>query len=182
MTRTVVIVFCLCVSSCVSVPLSTIVRMSTFDGRDFAKLDAEVVRVRITLPQGFGLNVGMSWLGVEVKSAAGVHSGAFELDQEQVRVTHIPGGIFSGTEKGTAYTLRLSAPSKAKFRELQGFVRRAHADEINIRVVPRLSSFPRDVASAKVWIDLLLSETQGYFTLLDAAQIPLEKIIEQTGS
>lgn len=165
-----------------SVPLSTIVRMSTFDERDFAGLDANVIRVRITLAQGFGLDVRKSWLGVEIKSAAGVHEGTFELDEELTRVTTVPGGYFSDPEQRTAYTLRLAPPSRAKFKELQAFVGRAQADAITIRVVPRLSSFPSGATTTNVWIDLLLSEPQGFFTLLDAAEIPLEQIIGQTGS
>lgn len=176
MTRIALIFLCLCISSCVSVPLSTIVRMSTFDERDFAKLDAAVVRVKITLPEGFGLNVEKSRLGIDLKSAAGVHNSAFELDQEHVQATEISGGVFSPAEQGTAYILRLSAPSKTKFRDLQGFVSRGRADEIIIQVAPRLSSSPKNAVSVKVWIELLLSEAQGFFTLVDGASIPLDKL------
>ena len=151
------------------------VRMSTFNERDFAALDAEVLRVRIKLPEGFALNVAKSWLGIEITSAAGAHQATFELDQELVQTSLTPRGIFSGSERGVVYVLRLSPPSQTKFRDLQRFIGRGRANEISIRVVPRLASFPKDATSAKVWIDLLLSKTDGYFTLLDGATIELEK-------
>lgn len=160
-------------------PLATLVRMSAFDERDFSKLEAEELRVKIKLPEGFALNVEESWLGIEISSAAGVHDATFELDEEIVHGVLLPGGIFSGPGTGTEYVLRLSAPSAGKFRELQAFVTRARAEDINIKVVPKLSSYPEDAASVKVWISLLLSPTQGYFALLDGATISLSKLRER---
>ena len=165
-----------CLAGCVSVPLSTIVRMSTFDERDFAQLDPGVLRVKITLPQGFVLDAARSWLGVDIDSPAGVHHGEFKLDQESTERTEISAGMFAGTAPATAYTLKLSAPSRKEFRALQGFVSRGSPGQITIRVVPILSSFPDDVASVKVWIDLLLSQSQGYFTLVNGADVPMEQI------
>ena len=87
-----------------------------------------------------------------------------------------PAGIFSSPQRGTLYVLRLSSPSQAKFRELQRFMGKGRADQVSIRVVPRVASFPKDAASVKVWIDLLLSKTQGYFTLVDGATVDLQKL------
>lgn len=176
MTRTIVPIFCLAFAGCVSVPLSTIVRMSTFDERDFVQLDPEVVRVKVTLPQGFHLDATRSWLGVDIDSPAGVHHGEFKLDRESTQRTEISAGLFAGTAAATAYTLRLSGPSRNEFRSLQGFVGRGPPGQITIRVVPILSAFPDDVASVKVWIDLLLSQSQGYFTLVEGADVPMEQI------
>jgi hypothetical protein len=170
----VALVVCLC--GCVSVPLSTLVRMSTFDERDFVQLDPEVLRIRIKLLEAFHLDVAKSRLGVELTSRAGSHKGMFALEQELVQPEQIPGGLFARDLAGTAYTMRLSAASKIKFRELQAFVRQGKTDQVTIQVVPILSAFPDDAASTDVWIELLLSHSQGYFTLLDGAEIPLEKI------
>ena len=170
---------CLLLWGCVSVPLSTLVRMSAFDERDFSKLEAEELRVKIKLPEGFELNVEESWLGIEISSAAGVHDTTFELDEEIVHGVPLPGGIFSSPGTGTEYVLRLSASSTGKFRELQAFVSRARTEDINIKVVPKLSSYPEDATSVKVWISLLLSPTQGYFALLDGATISLSKLRER---
>ena len=176
MTTAALLVLSLCLCGCASVPLSTIARMSSFNERDFAALDAEVVRVRITLPEGFALDVARSTLGVELTSAAGAHQSTFELDQELVQPGATPGGIFSSSQRGTVYVLRLSAPSQAKFRELQRFMGKGRADQVSIRVAPRLASFPKEAASARVWIDLLLAKAQGYFTLIDGATVDLTKL------
>lgn len=163
-------------TGCASVPLSTMMRMSRFNERDFARLDPDVIRVKVTLPDGFALDARRSALGVKVASAAGLHESAFELEQESLQPTRVSDGLLSRSVPATASTLRLAPPSKDKFRTLQTFIGRAPADEIEIRVMPRLASWPPQAQTGKVWIDLLLSSAQGWFTLLDGAPIPLDRL------
>lgn len=168
-------------TGCASVPLGTMMRMSTFNERDFARLDPDVIRVRVTLPEGFSLNAQASTLGVRIGSAAGVHDSGFELEQEAAQAAVVADGLFARSKPGTAWTLRLAAPSKERFRELQAFVARARADEIVIRVNPRLTAAPASATTVNVWVDLLLSRAQGWFTLLDAAPVSLERIRRTDG-
>lgn len=166
---------CLLLWGCAAVPLSTMVRMSRFDEGDFAQLSADALRVRIRLPEGFGLDATRSWLGVEIASAAGVHNARFALEDEAVRRVPLPSQLFSGSKHGTEYVLRLAQPSRTEFRHLQAFVSRGPAENIDIRVVPKLAAAPPDAAAVDVWIDLLLSETEGYFRLVDGATLSLRQ-------
>ena len=172
----------LALAGCASVPLSTMVRMSTFDPQDFVALDPEVLRVRVTLPRDFALDAGSSWLGVELNSPAGVHSGEFKLAQEASQPSLVSAGLFAGETPATAYTLKLADASRAEFRRLQAFVAQGKPEDVTIRVVPILSSYPPDVPSTRVWIDLRLTQAQGYFTLLDGATLPLDRIREASAT
>ena len=165
----------LSLQGCASVPLSTMVRMSSFSERDFSGLSADEVGVKIRIPRGFGLDVANSWLGIEVASKAGIHDARFELVQVKSQVIALPGGFFSGPTPGMEYELRLSNASAGAFRDLQEFVSRGKAEDINIRVVPKLSSSPEAATSIAVWIDLRLSEREGYFPLVDGTSIPLAR-------
>ena len=176
MNRIVLLFLFLTLNSCASMPLSTIVRMSTFDGQDFVKLKAEELRVKVMLPEGFALNGDESWLGIDIKSSTGVYQGKFELKQEFEETIQLNGGLFDEPEQVTAFTLGLSESSTVEFNELQQFISSASAEDIHIRVVPKLESFPVDAVTVKVWIDLLLSQSQGYLTLVDAAKLPLDKL------
>jgi len=151
------------------------VRMSSFSERDFSGLSADEVGVKIRIPRGFGLDVADSWLGIEVASKAGIHDARFELVQVKSQVIALPGGFFSGPTPGMEYELRLSNASAGAFRDLQEFVSRGKAEDINIRVVPKLSSSPEAATSIAVWIDLRLSEREGYFPLVDGTSIPLAR-------
>lgn len=163
----------LTLGACASVPLSTMARMATFDERDFATLNADVVRVKITVPEGFGIDAKRSRLDVQVTSSDGSHIGAFELEEERNESRMIPGGIFSGPTKGTAFVLRLSEPSRQKFRDLQRFVRQGQTDNIKLNVAAVLSTAPAEAAEVTFWVDVLLSQRQGYFALLDAVTMPI---------
>jgi hypothetical protein len=165
----------------VSVPLSTIVRMSTFDESDFAQLHAEEIRARIKLPDGFALDAEKSALGVKINSAAGVHDGHFKLRQIASSRTALSQGMFSADVLGTEYSLKLSAASTAEFRTLQAFVSKGRPGEVVITITPVLSSYPTDASSVKVWIDLLLSKRDGYFTLVEAAEIPMDALLAKGG-
>lgn len=176
MKTTTAVLFCLGLCGCVSVPLSTIVRMSTFDEQDFAQLDPDVIRAIIKLPDGFELDTARSSLGVKLTSSAGDHFGDFRLEQITSMRTQLSAGMLSSDVVGTEYALKLSAPSKLEFRKLQTFVGKGRPGNAVIAIAPVLSSFPEDATVATVWVDLLLSKDQGYFTLLNAAEIPMEAV------
>lgn len=172
----------LALGACLSVPLATIVRMGGFDTRDFAQLDPAVLRVRIKLPDGFELDAAKSALGARVGSAAGVHDASFRLEAEGVERALLAQRLLADDVRGRAYTLRLAAASQAEFRALQQFVRQGRPGEVQIRVVPILSAYPVAATSVSVWVDLLLSPQQGYFPLLDAAEVPMAAIREASAA
>lgn len=173
--RILLAVLVLLLQGCASVPVSTMVRMSSFSERDFSELSADEVGVKIRIPRDFGLDVANSWLGIDVTSKAGIHNARFELDEVKSEAVALPGGFFSGTTPGMEYELRLSYSSAGAFRDLQEFVSRGRAEDINIRVVPKLSSSPEGATSIPVWIDLRLSEREGYFPLVEGTSVPLAR-------
>mgnify|MGYP001597758427 CR=1 FL=1 len=182
MNRAYSLILTLIISSCSSVPLSTVARMSTFDAQDFAALNPDELLVRVILPEGFELNTEKSWLGIDMISSVGQHQGVFELREESVQSREISKGFFSEPVQGISYLLSLTPSSRAKFSDLQHFVSKATAEDISIRVVPKLASRPKDATSVNISVDLLLSQSQGFFTLVDSAQLPLGKLVKDEES
>jgi hypothetical protein len=150
--------------------------MSTFDAQDFAALSPDELRVKVTLPKGFELDAELSWLGIDINSPAGQHHGVFTLNQESVQSETTSAGFFSEPEQAVIYLLSLASSSRVKFSDLQQFISKATAEDIAIRVVPKLASYPPDATSVKVSVDLLLYQSQGFLTLVDAARLPLGKL------
>ena len=176
MNRLFLLILIFAISSCSSVPLSTMARMSTFDARDFAALNPDELRVKVFLPAGFRLNTGASWMGIDVISSSGQHQTVFELREDSVQSIEVSKGLFSEPDQATSYLLRLSPSSRAKFNELQLFVSKATVDDMSIRVVPKLASRPESATSVTVSIELQLSKSQGFFTLVDSAQVALPEV------
>jgi hypothetical protein len=164
---------CLTLASCASIPLSTIARMSHFDESDFAALDATAVRIRIALPQDFDLNAEKSRLRVKVASGTREREDQFDLEPELAEPDTHGGGLFSAPIPCTSYVLRLTGPSRQRFKELQAFTTEGRIDAIDIAVRPAFAKIPEGATTVTAWIDLLLSRSDGWFTLLDAARVEL---------
>jgi len=159
---------------CGSIPLSTMLRMSGFDEQDFAAIDPEQLRVRIALPDGFKLDTAASEIRLELNSTAGVNRSAYRLEAVSSQPVSLTGGWFR-SQPGHADTLRLAPSSVVPFRELQALVGNGKTETVDIEVRPRIARKPDDAASVSVWIELQLSEADGYFRLLEGAELPLAK-------
>jgi hypothetical protein len=170
---TAIVLLCLALASCASIPLSTIARMSHFDESDFATLDANAVRIRIALPQGFELDAANSRLRVKLVSGTREREDRFDLEAELVEPGTRGGGLFSAPVPCTVHVLRLTGPSRKTFGELQAFATEGRIDVIDIGVRPAFAAMPEGATSVTVWIDLLLSPSDGWFTLMDGARVEL---------
>lgn len=168
--------FATALCACVSVPLSTMYRLRNFDEKAFALLDPDVVSVRITLPAGFELDAPRSTLGVKLTSKAGERYEEFRLRQVTSAPADVDDGWFSAASRGTATELKLAADSKPKFRTLQAFAVKAALGPGTIVINPQVLKIPSDATACKVWIDLQLSREEGWFTLLEGADLPLDEI------
>jgi len=155
---------CFILASCASVPLSTLMRMSSFSEEKFAGLRPDDIGIKVRLPEGFALDVAHSRLAIEVASNAGTHTAAFDLEQTGLQ-----------SRAGGEYELQLTAEARDRFRQLQAFVAKAQVEDIAIRVMPKLASKPERASSVAVWIDLRLAQEDGYFALVDGASISLAK-------
>jgi hypothetical protein len=175
MLRILIVLSSLAAASCASIPFSTLARMSSFDEKDFSSLDASVVRVKVSLLEHFKLDVGKCVLKVEVKSGERSRIDAMELKADSVTPGIIPGEIFSSPKSATVYVMSLADSSRQKFIDLQNFVRSAKVDAVNLNVNVALLSVPKDAVDTQVWVDLLFSESAGYFRLIDAGTIRLDR-------
>lgn len=171
--RRVVFLLLLCLAACTAIPVSTLAKFSRFDERDFAALDGGVIRLRISLPRGYALDVPSCRLDVSVQTSGGAYRGQFRLEQEASAPRTIAAGWLAPPQATTAYVLRLSPKSVEEFRALQKVVGPSSTSDIKLDVAMEISSAPRDAKSVTVWVDALLSTPEGYFTLIDGRTLPL---------
>jgi hypothetical protein len=162
-------------SACGAIPLSTIARLSAFGESDFVALAPEVLRVRVSVPDGYVLDVGKVELAVEITVGATPETQRFHLqDVAEDHGLRDAGPIFGGIPVATT-TLRLADASQKAFRDVQRSATLRKASNIHLDVNVALRSAPAHADSMRVWIDLLLSREQGYFTLIDGGAIRLNK-------
>jgi len=159
--------------ACSAIPLSTMAAFSTFQESDFAKLDPHVLRVRISVPAGYALDMDSVRLKVSVASGGQSRSEAFTL--RTVAETHEskPGGWLSPATPVITTTCALAQASEPAFRELQRFVSSGRTESVALDVSLSLSAAPPGATAATAWVDVLLEPRQGYVTLVDGATLPL---------
>ena len=156
-------------------PLSTLLRASQFSEADFAALDPSALRVKVMLPEGFGLDAAASSLALEIASRDNTYSSAFKLEQEAKESGVTPGGMYFSVAQGaTIWTLKLDAESQEKFKQLQRYLDKNRANDVNLRVMPRLSAAPTQAESVRVWIDLRLSPGKDWIRLADGTDLSLD--------
>ncbi|CAM4300130.1 hypothetical protein PSBY109024_19855 [Pseudoalteromonas byunsanensis] len=156
-------------------------KMGTFGLDDFQAIKSEEIRVKISIPDGFVLAPEKSWVGVDINSSAGTHYGEFKLT-ELLPPQASQESSFLTKKKVIVYSLRFDQTSELEFNKLQDFLFNRTADDIAIRVVPKLQSYPDTAESIEVSIDLQLSAGEGYFTLVDKAELSLDKLRQRKGS
>jgi hypothetical protein len=162
-------------SACGAIPLSTIARLSAFGESDFVALDPQILRVRVSVPDGYSLDVAKAELAVEITAGAASETERFHLQEvAEDRGLRDAGPIASGIPVATT-TLRLADASQKAFRDVQRSATLRKASNIHLDVNVALRSAPAHADSMRVWIDLLLSREQGYFTLIDGGAIRLNK-------
>jgi hypothetical protein len=154
-------------AACGAIPLATIARFSGFDEQDFAALDPAALRVRVSVPEGFAIDVAQVRLAARVGFEG--YSRTERFDLTSVGETRAVKG------RVVTETLRLADRSQGGFRELQRAARASKAREIHLDVNVALRAAPKGARSVKVWIEMRLSPGEGYVTLIDGGTIALGK-------
>ncbi|MGZ5061832.1 MAG: hypothetical protein ACXWG3_08200 [Usitatibacter sp.] len=160
-------------AACTAIPVSTLARLGRFDERDFAALDPARIRLRVSLPEGYGLDAAASSLHVELVASGTPYRGDFAVERESVARRVVAEGWLAAPQATTAWVLRLTPASLARFRALQHTLGGVETRDLKLDVHASLASAPPGAASVQVWIDVLLSLDEGYITLIDGGTIAL---------
>ncbi len=166
---------CLLPCSCAYVPLSTMVKMYSFDERDFAELDPQLIKVRITVPPDFEVSIEDSLMDVRVEASGQSFGGEFKLTDQQRPGDGIAGLLGKQeTKDSTIYTLRLSDESARQFARLQGALsgRTVERSKINISAV--LKSAPCGAKEVIVHVDLSPRPAEGFIPIVDGARLQID--------
>ncbi len=164
----------LLLASCSSIPMSTLTQLGRLNERDLLSLDANVLRVKVSLPVAYPLDAENCELSLQVVSAGRPYRGTFHLEIEDTRSRSVSEGLFARSQPATEYVLRLTADSRLALRELQQSVHPSETSDVALDVRVALKSAPEGVMSTKVWVDVMLKKEQGYFALVDGGTLPLD--------
>ena len=160
---------------CSSIPLSTMMKFSTFDESDFIGIDPHQLRAKILLEQGFSLSANDSKLAIEIDTLQGRINYRFPLLQEGVKVIEQQASLFSWSKSVSEYQLALTDKGIASFLALQQEIKLNTPKSYSLSVNTRLAQKPAERGEVTMSVLLRFTGNSTYFTLIDNAVLPYGK-------
>ncbi|RVT48192.1 hypothetical protein EMM73_02555 [Rheinheimera sediminis] len=171
----------LALSGCASIPFSTMATVSQFDENTLTTLDPNQMLVKVSVGDDFSLEPDSTKLQLTVqldkvnKSTEAVF-GLVQLSKvSQKRAT----GLFSADMEVTTYQFKLDQAGVNTLKQLQTQIKTA-GNKGSISFSVETNFDVKDATQIKdevlLWIDIRLSEQQGYIPLFDAAKLEVKKV------
>lgn len=161
---------------CASIPLSTAFRLSKLDTRALAQIDPNEVRVRLSVPVGYELDLARSRLTFALTETSGKsHSAEMTLKRLQTTRERRPGGWFSADVPVSTHLLALSPEGVRQLREVQQIALSDQVRDFRFSVQSKFSRIPADAQEITFWADLKLSPNDPFMPLIDGARIKFER-------
>lgn len=152
--------------ACSSIPVSTMLRMSSMDAETLQEIQPEALRARITLEPQVTPNLEESKLSVTLGTLKGERQFGFSLQSDGQESIANEGGWFSEEAQLTAYTLKLSESAIADFKAMQAEFLQQSPESMGLNVKAILHR-PDDHTSGVMTVELKLFSDEDFFTLVD---------------
>ncbi|GAA4887448.1 hypothetical protein [Ferrimonas pelagia] len=161
----------LLLSGCMSIPISTLVKMASFDREAFLALEPEAIAMRITLDKPAPLDLSetrLEFTAVMTDGMERLFPGSVE--QQDYRQFEVDAGWFSrGTEPRYQYFLVLDEQGQEAIRTFQRLLAEEDVVSGQFRVNLQPSKALKEPMTATM--ELQFDQQSGFFTLLDEATI-----------
>ena len=163
-------------AGCASIPLSTALRLASMGPASLVEADPVGLRVKVSLPADFGLDVDRARLKMALQSDDG-ESRSAEMTLRLLQ--HVSetrrGGMFRADIPVSSYFLALSEQGVEQLRDIQRFARPGRRYEATVSVTTPFSRTPPDPEEVTFWVDLQLEPGEPYMPLIDRARMKFDK-------
>ena len=174
MTRFSLILISFLLSSCASVPLSTMLEFRSFGKDDFVNIKPQALRAKIQVDEPVLVDVESAELALELTTEKGMRKFKFPLillRQEKIAPV---AGFFSKSAGKTEYTLKLSDEAVKNFSATQQIIQDEKSGKLNFSVKTGYQKFPIEINEIGLSVFLKLSEERGFVTLFDNVKLDVK--------
>lgn len=156
---------------CASVPVSTVLRLSSLSPAALAQADPAQVRVRMALPHGVELDVAGARLNLDVSTGGYSQREALPLVLINKETDTRSTGIFRSDMPVVVYQLRLDEVGQQSLRRLRQELMRPGNKTIAMSVDAPFSGLPIGTREVTFWVDTKLSLGDAWMPLIDGARV-----------
>ncbi|SET07886.1 hypothetical protein [Thalassotalea agarivorans] len=168
----ILVVLAVCaLSACANIPLSTMVKYSTFDEQDFLEVNAQDVSSKVSLVGGLTLEPQGSQLGVVLDYEDNKKTFKFPLQVSKKEFFEAQEGWFSDVGPTHVYTLELTEDGIKQFRLLQNDIRQSLPKSLTLSVTANFDDSTELTEDNTISVMVRLAPQDGYTTLIDEAPI-----------
>lgn len=162
-------------TACASIPLSTAWRLSNVTPDTFAQVDPLAVRVKVSVPDGFELDLASAELKVSVAGESGPPvTQQLGLRHLQTLSEARSTGFLSTGVPVTTYLFALDDEGAGHLADVQHRLQAGTAGSLALEVESRFAKTPPDPREVTFWIDLKLAPDAAFFPLVDGATMAFE--------
>ena len=147
----------------------------SFDEEKFVELDPNHLLTKIHLDKPAEIKPESTWLTLGVSSSEQERSFKYNLEVISEKTLPAESGWLSKTPALTEYILGLSAEAIKEFTELQEFMGSASPTGFDLHVNTGFKEAANEMTSITMSIFLKLYADEDYFTLIDRAELDIEK-------
>lgn len=163
-------------TACSSVPLSTMLKLSSFNEQSVLSINPDNIRAKITVNNFIDIDLENTKLGLAVESSQGNLALQFPLEKLTLTGNSATESFFSSTPASQTYLLQLSPVAVADFKKLQKQLRTSQENSFGFSVGAKLKKKENLTDEQKdqklfMTIELKLDAAEEFFTLIDNAEI-----------
>ena len=168
-------------SGCASIPFSTMATFSQFDENTLTTLNPNQMLVKVSVGNDYSLEPDSTKLQLNVQPSNVNRSteAAFGLELLSKVTEKRATGLFSADMEVTTYQFKIDQTGIDALKKLQSQLKTAGlVGDFSFSVETNFDA--KDATEIKdeiwLWIDIQLSEQQGYIPLFDAAKMEVKKV------
>ena len=175
MSRLFMVALTLVLTSCTSIPLSTMLEFRSFSKEEFLTLQPDHIEAKIQFDEPVRADVEQTRLAVMLTTENNVRSYQFPL--VLLSEQHIPSerGLFSQQPAKNQYSFRLSNEAVQNFRAVQDDVQRHESLDFEFTVNASMESLPEQVDEVRLSVYLKLSEDSEFITMFRNAKLKVNR-------
>lgn len=163
-------------SGCSSIPMGTLLKLSSFDEAYVSTLDPKKIRAKITVNAFLDVNVENTQLGLSIENSNGEMELNFPLQVITITQNKAVSGLFSQQVASQTYLLKLSEKAISEFKTLQAQLTPPQQSQFGFTVSAKLKKHKnltpiQQEQQLFMSIDLQLNEKEGFFTLFDQIEL-----------
>jgi len=171
MKRVILSLLILSVCGCASIPLSTMLNFSHFDEQDFYALQPAQIRTRVSLSEPFTIDLANTELSLKLESEKGARYFHFPLTLVNESKRPATQSFFFSEQAKNEYVFKLSDKGITNFKEVQQSFSQNQNASGSFSVSTGFNEDVNVYQSATVSIALQLNEVDGFFLLIENAEV-----------